>query len=191
MKKFLKPLVIATSVAAVVGIGAVSFAKWSGNSNTTAGSTGGTDTISLIGFASNSVTGFTALQPYDQDDAKNSVATAAKTIVLPAVSSNGTEKYDIKIKADAALGLDSSSHLYVKLATSAPSETIHDGSAFETTNLTTTNGWYEVGTSDVTVISESQETGAYTAYFLLVSGESGDMNKSWNFTFTAAEHVAA
>lgn len=187
MKKVVKGLVIAASVAAVVGLGAVSFAKWAGNSNSQATTTGATDTISLIGFETASVTGFTGLQPYNQNDSNTTIEAVAKTVALPAVSTNGTETYDILLKADAALGLQTDSKLYVKLATSAPSEVIYQD-AFITTNLTEANGWYEVGTSDKTVISNSSETGAYTAYFLLVSESSLDMGKLWNFTLTAQAH---
>lgn len=191
MKKVVKAIIAASAVAAVVGVGAVSYAAWSAGAAGSATTTGTTANLSLIGFKTGTVGGFEDIQPYDQDSTKTTIAAVAKTVTLPEVESKNIAKYDIKFRATSALGLDSTSKLYVKLATSTPTEVIYESDAFTTANLTTANDWYEVTTTDVTVISDSAETSAYTAYFVLVSKNNEDMGKTGlSFTLTAVEHTA-
>ena len=52
MKKFVKPLVIAASVAAIAGIGAVSFAAWQGATTADVNKTGATGEIATLGALS-------------------------------------------------------------------------------------------------------------------------------------------
>ena len=67
MKKATKAIIAASAVAAVVGVGAVSYAEWKGGAHTDATATGKTATISLKGFDASTITGPTAnLLPYDQ-----------------------------------------------------------------------------------------------------------------------------
>lgn len=75
MKKVVKGLVIAASVAAVAGLGAVSFAKWEGSSNTSKTATGATGIVNTIGDIvvtptenTGSITSLNALVPWDQGD---------------------------------------------------------------------------------------------------------------------------
>ncbi len=83
MKKAVKPLIIAASVAAVAGIGAVSFAKWSASTSSqdVTGKTGIVDTVGAITLVTNSLgapDGGTAklLVPYDQDTGYSSTTNA-------------------------------------------------------------------------------------------------------------------
>ncbi|MDE6401400.1 MAG: hypothetical protein K2L54_02180, partial [Clostridiales bacterium] len=73
MKKKVKSLIIAASVAAIAGIGAVSFAAWQGTGSQTATGTGATGEINTIGAitvtpssASGTLTSLNALYPVDQ-----------------------------------------------------------------------------------------------------------------------------
>ena len=70
MKKTVKSLIVAASVAAIAGIGAVSFAAWSAgdvNPQTAAGSTGNiTTTAGAITVSENNITDSVKLVPYDQ-----------------------------------------------------------------------------------------------------------------------------
>lgn len=69
MKKFVKPLIIASSVAAIAGIGAVSFAQWSQGTSTPEEVEGSTGTIVVLGdLTATSDLGSKKLVPYDQVD---------------------------------------------------------------------------------------------------------------------------
>lgn len=66
MKKVVKGLVIAASVAAVAGLGAVSFAQWSGETTKTQDVTGSTGTINTVGELTVTPTSLDTLYPVDQ-----------------------------------------------------------------------------------------------------------------------------
>lgn len=67
MKKTVKALVIAASVAAVAGIGAVSFAAWEGGTKTNEVQNGGTGHVDTTGFGTGTMTTLSdKLMPYDQ-----------------------------------------------------------------------------------------------------------------------------
>ena len=180
MKKFVKPLVIAASVAAVAGIGAVSFAKWEGGTKATDAATGTLATITFAGFANSTATVESkTLIPYNQVEGITSDMTKALKVTLPTITS--VNAWTIKVEATTT-NLDSGSKLYVQItdSDSAPA-------------TTTTSGWNEIDAS-AGYTTASQTAGASAkqmyAYILLESEEEADMGKTFTVKFTLAEASA-
>lgn len=179
MKKKIKALVIATSVAAVAGIGAVSFAAWSSTNHETATSTGANGAVSLLGFSANTATGFTGLLPYDQvasTDPSETNKTMAK-ITLPSVVDDG-KTFDITVTSDATLG--TGSKLFVCVSESAPTAAFAGAATTE---------WLEID-ADGAVFEDLTGNGARTAYFVMVSTDTADMSATYNITFKVEEATA-
>ncbi len=179
MKKKIKALVIATSVAAVAGIGAVSFAAWSSTNHETATSTGANGAVSLLGFSANTATGFTGLLPYDQvasTDPSEANKTMAK-IALPTIVDD-SKTFDITVTSDASLA--ATSKMYVCVSDTAP--TTFAGAA--------TTEWLELNSTGVTFEDFDSTKTNLNAYFVLVSTDTADMNATYNITFKVAEATA-
>ena len=171
MKKFVKPLVIAASVAAVAGIGAVSFAKWEAGSDATGTVSGKTDSIVTVGnlTVSDNLSGKT-LMPWDQVD-QYDAATNVKVIEI-SVSSDGEGDQYFSIKLTSAA---TNTYTVGKLKVFA-------GETYAAPSGDTLSAdWKEITTSD-------QELKLYSgkAYVVLDSGNTADMNKDFSLTITAA-----
>lgn len=180
MKKKVKALVIATSVAAIAGIGAVSFAAWTGN-HKTATSDGANGNVSMLGFSTNTATGFTGLLPYNQvDSAAPSIANnTMKTIALPTIVDDG-KAFDITVKAtNFSSALDSASALYVYVGTAEAT------SAFAGSETTE---WLKIDADAGAVFANLTGSTARTAYFVLVSEETDDMNVTYDISFDIEAH---
>ncbi len=191
MKKFVKPLVIAASVAAVAGIGAVSFAKWqSGTTNgDVTGSTGSVNTITLgtlnVNDAVTATQAFTGLLPWDQNVSggnatpQTSDNTAVK-VSVPVTLTNGA-KYSLKVEAAAGdtdgITFDTDTKLYA--STEAPASM----TALDTTK------WFDVSASGGHTFGDTGLTADSTVYLILVSNDTGDMGKNIKVTFTIAAVV--
>lgn len=180
MKKFVKPLVVAASVAAIAGIGAVSFAKWTGN-HSSATSSGANGTVSLLGFNTNTATGFTGLLPYDQVDSAAPSATnnTLKTISLPTVTPD-SKAYDVTVSSsDVATNLTKGGKLYVYVGTSAATNDFAGSATAEWKEVDSTGAKFEFASSDTTL----------TAYFVLTSNDTDEMSATYTLTFAIAEHT--
>lgn len=179
MKKFVKPLIIAASVACIGGVGAVSFAAWQNANHAAVDTTGATGSISLLGFASNTATGFTGLMPWDQSGASVTLSDSVyKSVALPAIVS---ESKTYKITASSDETLDGT--VYIKLATTAPTETITSVSDL------TTGGWVALTSTAEEVVASATGDTTYTAYFVLASTDTADMGQSFNVTISISEVV--
>lgn len=181
-KKIVKPLVIATAVAAVAGIGAVSFAAWNNANSKTANVNGNTlGSVTLFGFDGDGTapTAFTGLLPSNQPDA--AIADTRKEMTLPAVVLDSATAYTVTVTATptAAAGntLSEGLKLYVVVQDSADA-------APELTDAT----WKEVGST--AVFNFSTET-SLKAYFKLSSESTADMNATYDIVFTAADTTPA
>ncbi|MDE5562824.1 MAG: hypothetical protein K2J01_04685 [Clostridiales bacterium] len=101
MKKTVKSLIIAASVAAIAGIGAVSFAAWNGNTqtnNVTGAATGHVDTT---GFGDGTTTSLSLqLMPQDQQNIDTTSETTMYDIKLVVVG-NDVSGYKIQGKYTA------------------------------------------------------------------------------------------
>lgn len=178
MKKFVKPLVIAASVAAIAGVGAVSFAAWStGDPDdlTHGGATGSIKTDAGELGATSNLSDTIKLVPYDQV-AQYDSTTMAKMQTINLTYTQGTGAASSNYKFTMALTENNDSlSLYYKLG-SASVPTAQD---------VTTDGWtaLAVGTDvDLTLTSD-----AATINVILVSTDPDDMSKSYTITFSAAE----
>lgn len=97
MKKTVKALVIAASVAAVAGIGAVSFAKWEANSAAKGDTTGSTTSVvTTIGNITVSQP-TNKLKPYDQDSS-NAVLTDTDAVTFWALTVTNSASVDTGVK---------------------------------------------------------------------------------------------
>lgn len=173
-KKIVKPVVIAASVAAIVGIGAVSFAAWSGNTNHTADlAQSTTGNISTVGFATapGALAAVTNLMPYNQG-----TGTTFYSVKLPDFTTTTNYKITVTAKSNTA-NLD----LYAKVGaqvTAAP-ENLTDWKAVGATCV------YEfTGITTLTTVSDKYLS------IVLDSGDEADMNKSFELTVTLAEKTA-
>lgn len=103
MKKTVKSLIIAASVAAIAGIGAVSFAAWSGSSTKTE-STGNqaSGTVEAVGFAADTVITNTGkkLMPIDQASVDSETQAYYYAVALKTSGTDFTG-YKITVKAEA------------------------------------------------------------------------------------------
>ncbi|MDE7463425.1 MAG: hypothetical protein K2M48_00205 [Clostridiales bacterium] len=174
MKKAVKGLVIAASVASVIGIGAVSFAAWEGSGSTSVDVTGNTTgTVSVIGFDKDATVGkVESLMPWDQGD-----GTVVAHYTLPEVTS-GTEDYKITVTVTKADGWDGALYVIIDdTASTAASDPTAEGSAWKTID----------GTASVFEFDATGDTAKQLyAHVILDSDKSADMNKSYDLTFTLA-----
>lgn len=181
MKKFLKPLLIATSVAAVIGVGAVSFAAWEGGSNPSVDVAGKTATISVYGFDSDEVTNPTNnLLPYNQgSDVGGNVR--IWSIGLPTITAADATK--LQVKFTEASTFDASSKVYVKWSstdvTSVPSTT--DGYQVLSTTATDLTG------ATFSANAETQDAGYLVV--ILDSNKTSDMNKDIKITVSVEKQA--
>ncbi|MDE5593138.1 MAG: hypothetical protein K2I75_04315 [Clostridiales bacterium] len=178
MKKTVKALIVAASVAAVVGVGAVSFAAWTGSGTTTASqNTNTTGSVSVVGFGNEaSLAAVTNLMPWDQDS-----GTTVAHYTLPKVTS-GNEGYKITVTADLKNSWTGS--LYVIVDDSASTAASDPDTA--------ANGWKAIdGTASVFTFTATGDTPKQLyAHVILDSDKSADMNQTYDLTFTLAADAA-
>lgn len=168
MKKFVKPLVIAASVAAIAGIGAVSFAQWTAGSSIeekTGTGTSGTIATTAGALTVSPETAEKKLVPYDQSYGfVDSTMAKMHTYTVSYSGDASSTLYTFKMEIDNEDNLP----LYYKLGTeSVP---------------TSTSGWTEY-TEEVT-LTDLASTGSVTINIIMVSTKSGaaataEMGKSY------------
>ena len=187
MKKKVKSLIIAASVAAIAGIGAVSFAAWNvnvdSNVDTNAGGLGNV-TAATVGFvltgeqtATPDLTLTDKLMPYDQTSTETG-ETTMWTVELADI--NVTANDWTATLTQTGITLESGSKFYYTVNTT-------EEQALPTTDLT---AWTELnGTNAVTITnSEAQILTGYYLHIILDSDNLDDMGKSGAvFTLTLAE----
>ncbi len=181
-KKIVKPLVIATAVAAVAGIGAVSFAAWNNANDKTANVNGNTlGSVTLFGFDGEGTapTAFTGLLPSDQPDAD--IADTRKEMTLPAVVLDSATNYTVTVTGTATAAAGNTLSDDLKLFVVVQDATTAAPALADAT-------WKEVGAS--AVFNFTTET-SLKAYFKLSSGETADMNATYDIVFTAADTTPA
>ena len=190
MKKTVKSLVIAASVAAIAGIGAISFAKWDNTAeNMTTSPTGGnTATITTIGFGEGVTESVDkALVPWDQVEGVNSSTMVnVYNITLPVVG-DAIADYKIfaTIKATAA-SQKVWAGTYKVLIDTNPTVTV-------TSSESTWTNWVAVNDNaktNVTAESTTLTATTYYAHVVLVSSDgANDMGASLAMTFELAKPV--
>ena len=178
MKKKVKSLIIAASVAAIAGIGAVSFAAWSGSGATPVDKTG--DTLGAITVTSN-LDGKTLL-PYDQAGTLTATQIKVWQLDLEVVSTGAAATFEVKLGTADTNDLGSGKlYIFTGETYADPStNTAATGAPADWTALTTT----------ATEI-EADENGEATAYIILVSNSTDDMNKNFKVTVSATQTTTA
>lgn len=180
-KKLVKPIVIATSVAAVVGIGAVSFAAWSGGT-TTDTQNGNTGSVDFLSFNETNVATatLTDILPHDQKSATPSTtdktlgSVAFAQITLP---TDIVGNYYITVKAvagdtDGIAFTNSDKHSDIYVSLTAPSAAI------------TLSEWTKANTENGAKLEIASTEKTPTIYVILDSNDSAQMNKSFKLDFT-------
>ncbi|MCM1368473.1 MAG: hypothetical protein NC184_06680 [Roseburia sp.] len=175
-KKIVKPVVIAASVAAIVGIGAVSFAAWTGSNTNAALSNQTTGEVTLSGFGSNAATTTdTALVPYNQVQGATG-KTKVVNVTLPGFTSE--EAKDIKVTKTGDL------KLYVVIDTTATKALGNNPSL---------DDWNEIGTGytyNGTGAGLTATTATvYYAHIILDDSDASHMNTTWGVNFELVEHA--
>ena len=189
MKKTIKALTIAASVAAVVGIGAVSFAKWSGSTtqqDAAANVSVGNITVTAGFIQSSDYTlsfGTDKLVPVDQG-----TPGAGQTTMLTAALGDiqvvkGTYSFTLSATTNAS-GLKFYYQVAETGSVNAPSglteESGQDAAAKESSIASQLSGWVELGTatSNVSVSENVKTVSNLSLYIVLVSSDTDDMNTS-------------
>ncbi|MCH5165523.1 MAG: hypothetical protein J1G01_03885 [Clostridiales bacterium] len=184
MKKKVKALVVAASVAAIAGIGAVSFAKWDAGSKNVQSTTGNElGTVSVLKFGETTIQNITGLKPLDQD--ASITASNYVKVEFDIVASEGYGFTDFKLTVGvSAISMTSSkltgdnntkdSGIFVsKTAPNALADTKQD--SYELT--------YTIGTD--------ASSGKYALYVWLQSDDIGDMGKTFTLTYTLSDGSSA
>lgn len=192
MKKTVKSLIIAASVAAIAGIGAVSFAAWNTNVDndavTNAGGLGNvTATVGFVLTGSDTATPELSLtgklMPYNQATADVETGeTQMWSVALADI--NVTAKNWTATLTQAGMTLESGSKFYYTVNTT-------ETQALPTTDLT---AWTELnGTNAVEITNtEAQTVSGYYLHIILDSSSLKDMDKTGAvFTLTLAEKTGA
>lgn len=188
MKKKVKSLIIAASVAAVAGIGAVSFAAWT-NSSTVPTGTGNVNTgeITLTaGFiqdASETEKTLTfdagkKLVPVDQTTlgANDAKILAAQ---LPAYQV-GAGNYTFEL----TLGASQSYKIYYQVADEAPTVDSVTGDTDAEVIASLGSSWIAAGAKQTVTNTDAAtiDANATSLYIVLVSSDAADMNKTIDIT---------
>ena len=182
MKKAVKSLIIAASVAAIAGIGAVSFAAWSGASDKTANTTELTGTVEAVGFASSTVTNTgKKLMPIDQE--QSALGEDGVYYYVVALKTSGTDftGYKITVKAEGVSDSTVPTGLKCAILSSAPST----GS-----EATLTGSWvslYNTAESPKDLQTTVEDDTTYNVYIALESDNTdyaSNAGKNFKVTFT-------
>lgn len=189
MKKTVKSLIIAASVAAVAGIGAVSFAAWSGGGSENVSGSVHSGTITVANFATGS-----------EIVASNADITLANAKLMPIdqtsgeLGTNGVYYYKATLIVGAGNGGKT-----IKLAASDNAPTglcYHVKGADESSNPTTgsvaSDYWTKLN-GEADVKTKVEEAATYVVYVALQSGNSDysdNAGKDFTLTFTL-ENAAA
>lgn len=183
MKKTIKGLIIAASVAAVVGVGAVSYAAWSGGANPTATATGTLGSITAYGFDGTITSPTTYLMPYNQTTGVDTTHVTYWCVELPTVTTTTAAKLQVKLTTDP--NLNAASGIYVMHSkndvTTAPANT----SGCQ--KLTTT----DADLTGATFAANSEAVAGGYLVVLLDSSKTADMSKSISITITVAEDATS
>lgn len=202
MKKIVKSLVIAASVAAVVGVGTVSFAAWTGGeaSRSTADLQGGS--ISAVGFDSIQVfngnetsaigSGTTPvamkpLMPYNQNMTSISDKVTYYVIKLKTVPGAGDySNKAINVKLEAKSEDTSGTPTKLKIGTAVPN--------FSASSTEVGSGWSDLSTTEKSIKSSDVSAGAEYVYYIILDSDNStytaNANKYFKVTFTLGSPIA-
>ncbi len=184
MKKFVKPAVIAASVAAIAGLGAVSFAAWSGANTDPVEKNGATGEISTLGALTvtadaaslNDSNALKNLVPADQGTVADCVNYWKFTVSLPDATGGAKAEYKIKGSLTPGEGDNATEIGGAKLYWLA---TAPNAATPETTN--------EITATDTTITPAADGT----VYVYLVATGTDAMNATISLTFSASEAAGA
>ena len=181
MKKSVKMLIAAACVTSIVGVGAVSFAKWDPNTVNDASGTLTNGYIALSGFTSNKLEmGDKTLMPYDQGDVES---TETKIISVAIPEYQVSSDYTLTAKVETALP---AGKYYVKLTTNATEAVPNATTGW--TELTATGASLTLGdlayTAGGTVLKTINN--AYL-HIILDSNSGNDMNAESTISLKLAE----
>lgn len=188
IKKKTSIMLLAASVAATVGVGAVSFAQWTGSNATTIQASGATGSAYLFGFeqGASDLSFNEKLVPFNQ---RNNTIKEGQTVVTAALPSYTvySEKYTITIAttdvaADKVAASENTTY-YVSIDESKDAPAAAFAGAEDT-------NWYKVTAAGAVIEYGAPATAAaHTVsgryvHVAMVSEETGDMDKAFAFEIT-------
>lgn len=180
MKKKVKSLIIAASVAAIAGIGAVSFAAWQGGAvtdKTASGTTGNIATASGELTVTQNLSDTVKLVPYDQVVQFDSTTMAKMQTITLTYGGEG---------APAVAGMDISMKLTANSITTAATKLYYKlGDVSDVP--TDTTGWTEFTLNTAVELSSAA---SQKINVIMDSSNTADMNATYTITFSAAEKTA-
>ncbi len=183
-RKIVKPIVIAASVAAVVGIGAVSFAAWNGTASKDNDVAGGvTGHVDLTGFAATSTTSLTdKLMPQDQ----STIGTGETKAYHIKLVIEGNDAANYKIQGSYTAQKDGADYTW---ASGSSLAYVIDQSATTAYDAAWTT-WTPSATDADLTYTGTLAAGDYYVHVALVSSASADMDVDLAFSFKLAEKSA-
>ncbi|MDE7464086.1 MAG: hypothetical protein K2M48_03560 [Clostridiales bacterium] len=189
MKKFVKPLVIATSVAAIAGIGAVSFAAWSGGEKEVT-STGALGDVTIVGFASDTATAWSnKLVPHDQPsktyDATTCVTVAS--IELPKLTAVENQTITVKAEIQGYTATNDTADITYKNDLYVVAKEASEAEPSATDIITAAHKADGTGVVVLTVDSTGLTAADYKLYFALDSNDYAAKNLTYNITVTLSD----
>lgn len=185
IKKKTSIMLLASTAAAVVGISAVSFAKWT-DSNATLTADASTGSAYLFGFESNAALNFdTKLVPHNQPASSIKEGETSVFAVIPDYTVY-TEAYDITI---TIAGTNTPNATYYVLMTSKAPETKPAFDGTPDTSAAVEDVWKEVTASGVKFSYEKPAEGKNVIsgkrlYIAMASENSGDADKKFAVNVT-------
>lgn len=134
MKKAIKAFIITASIAAAIGVGAVSYAAWSDNGSKTVGVSGSTGSITVLGDLtvtpdSGTLASMTPLRPADHEEIDGTVRFWKFTVTAGSGNTNVTYKLKGTLTKGAGEGATAVNNAKLYWLGQAPNATVP-----ETTN---------------------------------------------------------
>ena len=186
MKKAIKGLIVASAVAAVVGVGAVSYAAWAGGANPSASAGGQLGSISAYGFDTEltATMGSKKLMPYNQPAANLSETNIAVwSVELPKITATSATK--LQVKYTTAPTLDSTSGMYVMYSANEVTTAPADTTGYQKLTATDTD------LTGATFAANSQSATTGWLVVILDSSKLADMNQNFAISVTVVENATS
>lgn len=184
MKKTVKSLIIAASVAAIAGIGAVSFAAWEGTgSKTVTSNANPLGTVTLVGFDATTADAWEGtLVPYNQPESTIvDDGVTVTSITLPKLTAVAGQTITVKAEIQDYTATDGKTN---KLYVFAQKEGVAPTANAIVTAAKEANS---TGVVVATVAAAGENETVYTLYFALDSNDLAAREKEYNITVTLSD----
>ena len=174
MKRSVKILIIVLAIALVLGVGAISFAKWSGGGSSTATADGKAGTINTVGDITVKAT---YGGEYDEKDGN----TMEKLLPIDNGNVDGTKYWGFEVALDGSIG-----DVTVKLTGEITSEAGDvDAELYYSLTVPSAAAPGDLLTADGTTITLDEDSKTATVYVCMIAYSANAMNATITLTFEA------